>query len=148
VKELRDQGFSGEVILLTAGGTDEPDHAAGGRRRKQRTGGTGRRARRDRHPGHLPGKIRIVVIKDYAAAQRAGFNRQELVRERLFRPFFTSKNDGNGLGLWISLGPVERYGGSIEADNAPGGGAIFRVRLLTEPQEAAAPTNNGRPLPV
>jgi two-component system NtrC family sensor kinase len=70
------------------------------------------------------------------------------VRERLFRPFFTTKNDGNGLGLWISLGLVERYGGAIEARNADGGGAIFSLTLWTEPQvpdAAAASTNNGRP---
>jgi signal transduction histidine kinase len=70
------------------------------------------------------------------------------VRERLFHPFFTTKNDGNGLGLWISQGLVERYGGSLSAANAPDGGAVFHVRLLTEPQvpdAASAPTNNGRP---
>lgn len=56
------------------------------------------------------------------------------VVERLFRPFFTTKNDGNGLGLWISVGLVERYGGTIEARNADGGvGAIFSVTLWTEP---------------
>ncbi|MEK9803989.1 MAG: cache domain-containing protein, partial [Curvibacter sp.] len=62
----------------------------------------------------------------------------ERVKERLFRPFFTTKNDGNGLGLWISVGLVERYGGSIEGlnrqelgEDAPG--ATFRVWLLTEP---------------
>jgi two-component system NtrC family sensor kinase len=56
------------------------------------------------------------------------------VREHLFRPFFTTKNEGTGLGLWISQGLVERYGGGIEAGNAEGGGAVFTVRLLTEPQ--------------
>jgi two-component system, NtrC family, sensor kinase len=69
------------------------------------------------------------------------------VRERLFRPFFTTKNDGNGLGLWITQGLVERYGGSIEADNASEGGAVFRVRLMTEPQapeEAASSSHDGR----
>jgi two-component system, NtrC family, sensor kinase len=69
------------------------------------------------------------------------------VRERLFRPFFTTKNDGNGLGLWITQGLVERYGGSIEGDNAPEGGAVFRVRLMTEPQapeEAASSSHDGR----
>lgn len=62
----------------------------------------------------------------------------ERVRERLFRPFFTTKNDGNGLGLWISVGLVERYGGSIEGLNRRElgedlAGASFRVWLLTEP---------------
>ena len=71
------------------------------------------------------------------------------VQERLFRPFFTTKNDGNGLGLWISMGLVERYGGSIGAGNRRDGpGAAFRVTLLTEPQapEAARQrTQDGRP---
>jgi two-component system, NtrC family, sensor kinase len=55
------------------------------------------------------------------------------VEERLFRPFFTTKNDGNGLGLWISQGLVERYGGGITAGNRGDGhiGAVFSVRLLT-----------------
>jgi len=62
----------------------------------------------------------------------------ERVKERLFRPFFTTKNDGNGLGLWISVGLVERYGGSIEGVNRrelgeEADGAVFRVWLLTEP---------------
>jgi len=70
------------------------------------------------------------------------------VAERLFRPFFTTKNDGNGLGLWISLGLVERYGGGITAANREDGqrGAVFSVRLLTEPQAPeAVNTRDGRP---
>ncbi len=60
------------------------------------------------------------------------------VRARLFSPFFTTKNDGNGLGLWISLGLVERYGGQLEAANREDvPGAVFRVRLLTEPATPA-----------
>ncbi|MDO9290769.1 MAG: ATP-binding protein, partial [Hydrogenophaga sp.] len=70
------------------------------------------------------------------------------VAERLFRPFFTTKNDGNGLGLWISLGLVERYGGGISAGSRADGqsGAVFSVRLLTEPQApVAVNTRDGRP---
>jgi C4-dicarboxylate-specific signal transduction histidine kinase len=57
--------------------------------------------------------------------------------ERLFSPFFTTKNDGNGLGLWISVGLVERYGGSIRAGNRrdqgeDATGAVFAVDLLCE----------------
>ncbi|MDO9199869.1 MAG: cache domain-containing protein [Hydrogenophaga sp.] len=69
------------------------------------------------------------------------------VQERLFRPFFTTKNDGNGLGLWISQGLLERYGGRLEASNrSDGPGAAFTVKLLTEPQApAAVNTRDGRP---
>jgi two-component system NtrC family sensor kinase len=67
--------------------------------------------------------------------------------ERVFRPFFTTKNDGNGLGLWISQGLLERYGGHIQAGNCGDhAGAVFTVRLLTEPQApAAVNTRDGRP---
>ena len=50
--------------------------------------------------------------------------------------------------LWISLGLVERYGGGITAANREDGhsGAVFGVRLLTEPQApAAVNTRDGRP---
>jgi two-component system, NtrC family, sensor kinase len=69
------------------------------------------------------------------------------VLERLFSPFFTTRNDGNGLGLWISVSLLERYGGSISAANrADGTGACFTVTLTTEPQTPAVErTNDGRP---
>jgi two-component system NtrC family sensor kinase len=51
----------------------------------------------------------------------------------LFQPFVTRKKDGTGLGLWISRSIVERYGGSLGADNRPEGGARMTVRLRCEP---------------
>jgi C4-dicarboxylate-specific signal transduction histidine kinase len=58
----------------------------------------------------------------------------DVTRERLFSPFFTTKNDGNGLGLWISVGLLERYGGSISGANRSdqgenASGAVFGVWL-------------------
>ena len=84
----------------------------------------------------------LLQVQDSGAGLAPG------VEERLFRPFFTTKNDGNGLGLWISLGLLERYGGGIGAGNREDGqsGAVFSVRLLTEPQApAAVSTRDGRP---
>ena len=53
--------------------------------------------------------------------------------ERLFQPFFTTHSDGHGLGLWISLSLVERYGGDIRARHAvPGPGAVFTVYLRAD----------------
>ncbi|MFZ2021320.1 MAG: PAS domain S-box protein [Terracidiphilus sp.] len=54
-------------------------------------------------------------------------------RERLFQPFVTTKgNTGNGLGLWISRGIVEKHGGQIRARSAVIGGrpwTVFSVEL-------------------
>jgi signal transduction histidine kinase len=50
-------------------------------------------------------------------------------RERLFEPFFTTKSNGTGLGLAVSRAIARAHGGDIEAENAPGGGAVFRLRL-------------------
>jgi signal transduction histidine kinase len=66
-----------------------------------------------------------------------GYGLSDAIRERLFSPFFTTKNDGNGLGLWISVGLVERYGGAIHAGNRCDGeedsaGAVFGVWLPCE----------------
>jgi signal transduction histidine kinase len=54
-------------------------------------------------------------------------------RDRLFEPFFTTKPGGMGLGLPLCRTLVERMGGAIEAEAAPGGGARFVVRLAGAP---------------
>jgi two-component system sensor histidine kinase HydH len=56
----------------------------------------------------------------------------------IFEPFVTTKPDGSGLGLWIAQQIVHAHGGAVEVANPPGGGAIFTVRLPTEPRN---PTN-------
>ncbi len=68
----------------------------------------------------------------------------ELLRE-LFQPFVTRKKDGTGLGLWISRGIVERYGGDIRAANHAAGGAVMSVWLLCEEVPPAAESGALRP---
>jgi two-component system sensor histidine kinase BaeS len=42
---------------------------------------------------------------------------------------------GSGLGLAIARGLVEAHGGSIDAANEPGSGAVFTIRLPVEPPD-------------
>lgn len=51
------------------------------------------------------------------------------VQARLFEPFFTTKPAGLGLGLALCARLVERFDGTLAAENAPEGGAVFSVRL-------------------
>jgi signal transduction histidine kinase len=53
-------------------------------------------------------------------------------RARLFEPFFTTKPSGTGLGLAVVYQWVRRHGGEVGADDAPGGGTVFTVRLPRE----------------
>lgn len=71
----------------------------------------------------------------------AGFDEATLAR--LFTPFFSTKREGNGLGLWISLGLLERYGGRISAANRHQHaddpvGAVFQVWLPADASEPNA----------
>lgn len=58
----------------------------------------------------------------------------------IFDPYFTTKPEGSGLGLWIAQQIVTAHGGSLQARNAPEGGAAFTMLLpLSRPinKEAA-----------
>ena len=48
---------------------------------------------------------------------------------RIFKPFFTSKTKGLGLGLPLVRRVVERLGGSVEVDSTPGTGTVVRLLL-------------------
>lgn len=51
------------------------------------------------------------------------------VRERIFRPFFTTKKNGTGLGLALVQKIVVTHNGRITAGTSPSGGACFQVTL-------------------
>jgi two-component system C4-dicarboxylate transport sensor histidine kinase DctB len=62
--------------------------------------------------------------------------------DRIFDPFYTTKqvgaSEGVGLGLSISYGLVQSFGGVIRGRNAPTGGAIFTVELDASQTAVAA----------
>ncbi len=54
---------------------------------------------------------------------------------RVFEPFYSTKSS-TGLGLSISSTIVRQHGGTLEAWNRPGGGAVFRLSLPLLPDAA------------
>jgi len=50
-------------------------------------------------------------------------------KKRLFEPFFTTKTEGTGLGLFIASRIIRMHRGVIEAENRPGQGTVFAVKL-------------------
>jgi len=73
----------------------------------------------------LNGKVGEVRVSD------DGPGMPDEVRARLFEPFFSTKPEGQGSGLGLSIvrGIVESVGGSIAVRSAPGEGTIFTLRL-------------------
>jgi signal transduction histidine kinase/CheY-like chemotaxis protein len=53
------------------------------------------------------------------------------LKGRIFEPFFTTKpvGQGTGLGLFVCHGVIAGIGGEIVVEDAPGGGALFRIVL-------------------
>lgn len=64
--------------------------------------------------------------------------------DRVFDPFYTTKDVGEGTGLGLTLvhGFVEEFGGDIRVENRPEGGARFTLRL----QAAAMPEADTPPV--
>jgi len=65
----------------------------------------------------------------------------EFVRDRLFKPFQTTKAAGMGIGVYESAQYVAGIGGQITVDSRPGLGTDVRVRFPLRPQP---PTTTAR----
>jgi signal transduction histidine kinase len=57
-------------------------------------------------------------------------------RDRLFTPYYTSKQHGTGLGLAIVQSVVSDHGGSISVSSEPRHGATFTISIPQVPQQA------------
>jgi len=49
------------------------------------------------------------------------------LRQRVFEPYFTTKDDGTGLGLALVRVTLEAHRGAISVEETPGGGATFSI---------------------
>ncbi len=106
--------------------------------------------------GELRFETRIVesrAAEDAPAEQRVeilvsdtGTGMTREVQERIFEPFYTTKEPGRGtgMGLATAYGIVRSHRGTIEVDTAVGRGTTFRVRL-PRLARAAAPSPEERP---
>jgi len=106
------------------------------------TGPFGPMARRD--PEGAGGRIQVGITFDKAdktfviqvADNGPGIAPENL--DKVFNPFFTTRSEETGLGLFVTQQIVHRYGGSIRAESAQGEGTLFVVELPWVP----APEHN------
>ncbi len=80
-----------------------------------------------------PTTVRIDVTGDRYAVETSvtdrGIGIEEQQKPQIFRPFFTTKGEGTGLGLASSRAIIESHEGTIGFEDAEGGGTRFWFRL-------------------
>ncbi|MEJ2639170.1 MAG: ATP-binding protein [Desulfosarcinaceae bacterium] len=98
----------------------------------------------ERHSDLTPGRYALLEVTD------TGSGMSPAVLERIYDPFFTTKDksEGTGLGLSVVHGIVKRHQGVISVESAPGRGTTFRIHLPTISQETRSETVSAKVCPT
>lgn len=75
------------------------------------------------HPEVRPGWFCHIAVSDTGPGMTPD------VKEKLFQPFVTTKQGGNGLGLAVVYGIVQSFHGFVEVETEPGRGTTFHLYL-------------------
>jgi signal transduction histidine kinase/ActR/RegA family two-component response regulator len=89
---------------------------------------------RENSLGLTAGKFVRIAISD----QGCGIPKEYL--DKIYDPYFTTKETGSGLGLAICYSIIKKHGGTITVDSIPGKGSTF---LLYLPAAESKPVSEG-----
>jgi len=75
--------------------------------------------------------VKVESLADGVAIQftDTGLGMDETTKDKIFNPFFTTKDTGTGLGLAITHKIIQEHGGSIQVESIPGSGTTFLITL-------------------
>lgn len=90
----------------------------------------GGRVRMEARPVRGAGSVQQVQIE--VSDSGAGIREEDL--EKIFTPFFTTKDTGTGLGLAVAHRIIEDHGGTMEVTSQVGRGTTFVITLPIDPQ--------------
>ena len=85
------------------------------------------------HGELTPGRHVVISVID------SGRGMDEMTRERMFEPFFSTRVGGNGLGLATVREIVLQHGGALKVRSTPGAGTQFDIWLPCAPSIEAVP---------
>ena len=72
----------------------------------------------------------------YLRVSDNGVGMRPAILDRIFDPYYSTKENGSGLGLAATLGIVRHYGGGLQVESREGHGSIFTVLLPTATKRA------------
>ncbi len=84
----------------------------------------------------------LVIVRD------TGGGIPTEILQHIFEPYFTTRNNGTGLGLMIVQRIVREHGGLIEVSSEQGKGTTFRISLPTAEKRTRLLSSAPEPLPV
>ncbi|MGE5259061.1 MAG: ATP-binding protein [Hyphomicrobiales bacterium] len=93
--------------------------------------------KKERLPGRSTGKILIRTFQEgrqvVAQVEDDGIGVSDAVRDKIFEPFFSTKDSSTdmGLGLAITYGIVKDYGGDIQLTSQEGSGTVFKLSFTS-----------------